>query len=61
MPRRNLKQNDPDTSSAKAVRKNLVSRGQDEQTIKANRSEIDEIVRNSSSKALLIVDQRSIR
>jgi hypothetical protein len=35
-----------DVSSAKGVRKNLISRGQDEATIKANRSEIDEIVRN---------------
>lgn len=31
-------------SSAKGVRKNLISRGHDEATIKANRGEIDDIV-----------------
>ena len=31
-------------SSAKGVRKNLIARGQDEASIKANRAEIDEIV-----------------
>lgn len=31
--------------SAKGVRKSLIARGQDEGTIKANRGEIDQIVR----------------
>lgn len=39
---------DTDISSAKGVRKNLIARGQDEATIKANRTEIDEIVRLST-------------
>jgi len=51
---------DTDGSSAKGVRKNLISRGQDEATIKANRSEIDEIVRHFEYAGLMI-DKRSIR